>query len=46
MTLGSEGTVMANCIVTVELGLILLKESINMCNFYVDLCPVLTTQGN
>lgn len=46
MTVSSEGIIMANCVVTVELGLILLKESINMCNFCVDLCSVLTTQGN
>lgn len=37
---------MANCIVTSELGLIFFKESINMYNLCIDLCPVLTTQDN
>lgn len=46
MTLGSKGIVMANCIVTTELGLNLFKESINAYNLCVGLCPVLTTQDS
>lgn len=40
MTLGSKGIVMANCVVTTELGLNLFKESINTYNLCVGLCPV------